>query len=368
MPEFSAADSVFMAQALRLAACGQYTAHPNPMVGCVIVSGDEVVGEGFHEFAGEAHAEINALHAAGARARGATAYVTLEPCAHHGRTPPCAEALISAGIAEVVYALDDPYPDVDGRGQQALRDAGLKVRSGLMGESAAAMLAGFLSRMQRGRPFVRVKIAASLDGRVAMADGNSQWITGPAARSDVQRLRARSGAIMTGIGTVLADDPSLTLRAVSLNTRGRQPVRVVLDSGLRMPLAAEMLALPGRTLLYCCDDANGQPLLEAGAEVVKVGGSDSRVDLLQVLEDLAAREINDVLIEAGPTLAGSFIEQNLVDELVIYQAPHIMGSETLGMFHTPMWAELSDRRNLEITDMRRLGNDMRITARLADES
>lgn len=367
MPEFSVADSAYMARALRLAAQGEYTAHPNPMVGCVIVAGDAIVGEGWHELAGESHAEINALRAAGDAARGATAYVTLEPCAHHGKTPPCCDALIAAGIAEVVVAIEDPNPAVSGRGVKALVEAGIAVRRDLMQGSAEKLLEGFLSRVARGRPFVRVKIASSLDGRVAMVDGESHWITGPASRSDVQRMRARAGAIMTGIGTVLADDPSLTVRDNAIDMRGRQPLRVVLDSGLRMPLSAEMLALPGSTLVYCETDDKRQPLVDAGAEVVKVNGSNGRVDLQQVLEDLARREINNVLVEAGPVLAGQIIGQKLVDELVIYQAPHIMGSETMGMVHTPAWTELADRQVLTITDMRRIGDDTRITAQIADQ-
>jgi len=351
-----------MARALRLAVRGQYTAHPNPMVGCVIVSGDAIVGEGWHEVAGEAHAEINALRAAGDRARGATAYVTLEPCAHHGKTPPCTRALIDAGVAEVVFALDDPYPDVDGRGEQALITAGIMVRKGLMRESVAQLLAGFLSRNARGRPRVRLKLASSLDGRIAMADGQSQWITGRDARADVQRLRARAGAIMTGIGTVLADDPSLTVRADAIDTRGRQPLRAVLDSRLRMPLTAKMLNLPGKTLVYCASDVERQRLTDAGAVVIRSSGDAAAVDLRQVLADLARREVNDVLVEAGPRLAGALIEQKLLDELVIYQAPHIMGSETIGMFATPTWSALADRQNVTITDVRRVGDDTRITA------
>jgi len=351
-----------MARALRLAVRGQYTAHPNPMVGCVIVRGDEIVGEGWHEVAGEAHAEINALRAAGDRARGATAYVTLEPCAHQGKTPPCVRALIEAGLAEVVFALDDPFPDVDGRGEQALMAAGIAVRKGLMQESVAQLLAGYLSRTIHGRPLVRLKLASSLDGRIAMADGESQWITSPDARADVQRLRARAGAVMTGIGTVLADNPSLTVRADGIDTRGRQPLRVILDSRLRMPPSAGLLELPGTTLVYCSHDDNRQVLTDVGADVIRISGDAATVDLRQVLEDLARREVNDILVEAGPGLAGALMERKLVDELVIYQAPHIMGSETIGMFHTPTWTALADRQHVSVTDVRRVGEDIRITA------
>jgi diaminohydroxyphosphoribosylaminopyrimidine deaminase/5-amino-6-(5-phosphoribosylamino)uracil reductase len=356
-------DIAFMTQALRLAENGCYTAHPNPMVGCVIVRNGEVVGAGWHKEAGEAHAEINALEAAGDNARGATVYVTLEPCSHHGKTPPCADALAKAGVAEVVAGLRDPNPEVDGRGLESLEAAGITTRVGILQEDIEQQLAGFLSRVRRGRPFVTLKMACSIDGRIAMASGESQWITGPEARADVQRLRARSGAILSGIGTVLADDPSFTVRDPDIDTLGRQPVRVVLDAGLRMPLSAEMLALPGQTLIYCSDDSKRDALIDAGAEVIKVAHADGLVDAEAVLEDLARREINDVLVEAGPVLAGNLLTNNFVDELVIYQAPHIMGSETMGMFETPAWTELSDRKSLQITDTRQVGPDTRITAR-----
>ena len=364
MAEFSAADHAYMARAIQLAARGKYTAHPNPTVGCVLVNGDEVVGEGWHHVAGEAHAEVNALAVAGDKSRGARAYVTLEPCAHHGKTSPCASALINAGVAEVIVALKDPNPAVNGRGLTQLMSAGVSVRSGLMQQAVAHQLEGFLSRIVRGRPFVRLKLAASLDGCIAMKNGESQWITGPAARADVQRFRAVSGAIMTGIGTVLADDPSLTVRDAAIDMRSRQPLRVVLDSGLRMPLSAEMLALPGTTLVYCHDDAKREPLEGAGAEVKKVAGDTDSVELTAVLDDLGSRDINVLLVEAGPALAGGLVERKLVDELVIYQAPHIMGSETMRLFRTPTWTSLADRCDLKITDVRRVGDDTRITARL----
>ena len=355
-----------MARALRLAERGIYTAHPNPMVGCVLVRDGEIVGEGWHRRAGEAHAEINALAAAGERARGATAYLTLEPCSHHGKTPPCAPALIDAGISEVVIAMQDPFPAVSGNGKAALEAAGIRVRSGLMQAAAQSLNAGFLSRVRHGRPFVRLKVGSSIDGAIAMKSGESQWITGPEARADVQRLRARSGAILTGIGTVLADDPALTVRNRELDCGDRQPIRAVLDSRLRMPLSAGMLEMPGQTILYCTDDARQQPLLDAGAHVVCVKPSAGALDVGQVLGDLANREINDVLVEAGPTVSGHLLSCGLVDELVIYQAPHIMGSETKPMFRTPEWKRLADRRALDIVDLRRVGADIRITARLKD--
>jgi diaminohydroxyphosphoribosylaminopyrimidine deaminase/5-amino-6-(5-phosphoribosylamino)uracil reductase len=366
MAAFSAAESAFMARALRLAARGIYAAHPNPMVGCVLVRDGEIVGEGWHEAAGEAHAEINALRAAGEKARGATAYLTLEPCSHEGKTPPCAPALVEAGIREVVIAMEDPFPAVSGNGRAALEAAGIAVRSGLMQEAAKTLNAGFLSRVQRSRPFVRLKVASSLDGAIAMNSGESQWITGPEARADVQRLRARSGAILTGIGTVLADDPALNVRHAELGTRGRQPIRAVLDSRLRMPLSAGLLALPGTSIVYCTDVAGRRPLLDAGAHVVRVKRAAGALDVQRVLADLAAREVNDVLVEAGPAVSGHLLSRKLVDELVIYQAPHIMGSETRPMFETPEWTRLADRRALDISDLRRIGQDLRITARVVD--
>lgn len=360
---FSPDDSAQMARALELAERGRYTAHPNPMVGCVLVRDGEVIAEGWHEQAGEPHAEINALRDAGDRARGATAYVSLEPCAHHGKTPPCAEALIAAGVSRVIAAAEDPFEAVAGRGLQMLREAGIETEVGLMQVEAQALNEGFISRVVRGRPFVRLKIAASLDGATAMKNGESQWITGPEARRDVQNLRAGSGAIMTGIGTVLADDPSLNVRDV--DTRGRQPLRVVLDSRLRMPREARMLTLGGATLVCCTPGHGGDGLKDTSAEVQEVGAHGDVVNVFEVLALLAEREINDVLVEAGPGLAGYLLEKELADELVIYQSPHIMGSNTRGMFATPAWETLADRKALDITDVRRVGNDTRITARIS---
>jgi len=359
---FTTADHAHMARALQLAARGMYSAHPNPMVGCVLGKGDEIVGEGWHERAGEAHAEVNALRAAGKKARGATAYVTLEPCAHSGKTPPCTTALIEAGVSRVVAAMKDPFDAVAGRGLDLLREAGIDTEVGLMQQAAESLNAGFISRVVHRRPRVRLKIAASIDGAIAMACGESQWITGPEARADVQKLRARSGAIMTGIGTVLADDPSLNVRAKDLDTRGLQPLRVVLDSRLRMPPTAAMLALPGQTLVCCTGDHDVSQLERAGAEVRDFGAHGAVVNVFEVLAALGEREINDVLIEAGPLLTGYLLEKDLVDELVIYQSPHIMGSNTRGMFQTPGWTALADRKQLDISDVRRVGADTRITA------
>ena len=366
MPEvksdsFSVGDAAHMAQALRLARQGLYSAHPNPRVGCVIVNDGRVVGEGWHMRAGREHAEINALNEAGASAAGGTAYVTLEPCAHHGKTPPCCEALIAAGVAEVVVAMQDPFNKVEGRGIAALRDAGIRVRAGLMQQAAEKLNEGFVSRVRRGRPLLRLKVACSLDGCTAMADGHSQWITGPEARADVQRLRAASGAILTGIGTVMADDPSLTVREAGLVSR--QPLRVVADSRLRMPPSSCMLGLPGDTIVFCVDDSRREALELSGARVYKLQALDGRIAMIDLLAELANLEVNDVLVEAGETLAGALLAAGQVDELVIYQAPHIMGSETRGMFTTPGWQQLDQKMHLTITDIRRIGVDTRITAR-----
>ena len=366
MSELSTADHEHMATALRLARKGLYTAHPNPRVGCVLVNSGEVVGSGWHRRTGDAHAEVNALKMAGEKATGSTAYVTLEPCSHDGRTPPCANALLEAGVSRVIAAMSDPNPKVSGSGFGLLRSAGIQVDTGLMQAEAGEINRGFVSRLKRGRPFVRLKIAASLDGRTAMADGESQWITGDAARRDVQRLRAQSGAIMTGSGTVLADDPSLTVRDESVDNEGLQPVRVVLDSNLKMPSTARLLQLAGQTAVFCVDDQNRDDIEKAGGTVHRVAASGGRIDLSAVMDSLAEMEINDVLVESGPLLAGSLLSAGLVDELVIYQAPHMMGSETRGMATTPAWQALAQRQALEVVDVRMLGADIRVTARPAE--
>jgi diaminohydroxyphosphoribosylaminopyrimidine deaminase/5-amino-6-(5-phosphoribosylamino)uracil reductase len=362
MSEFSSDDRKFMQHALQLAERGRFGAHPNPMVGCVLVRDNAIVGEGWHPLAGDAHAEIVALRDAGDQAAGATAYVTLEPCSHHGKTPPCCDALIAAGVAAVMVARTDPNPNVNGQGIAQLIQAGIAVRTGLLQEEADTLMAGFLSRILRGRPRVRLKVAASLDGRTGMASGESQWITGTAARADVQRLRAAAGAVLTGVGTVLADDPSLNVRSTEYNPHDRQPLRVVLDSSLRSPPTMHMLSLAGDTLVFCRESANAGGLRAAGATVVQVAAHGEHVDLQAVLQELAKREINDVLVEAGPTLAGQLIMQQLIDELVIYQAPQILGSETRGMVTTPAWQRLADRLTLAIIDVTRIGDDLRITA------
>lgn len=358
-----------MAEAIRLAARGIYSTHPNPSVGCVIVSQGEVVGRGWHRQAGGPHAEVFALREAGERARGAEVYVTLEPCSHQGRTPPCADALIAAGVKRVVAAMQDPHPRVAGQGLERLSAAGIEVATGLLEAQARALNPGFITRLERGRPWVRLKLAASLDGRTAMACGESRWITGAAARQDVQRLRARSSAIVTGVATVLADDPAMNVRLDAQQLCGveplRQPVRVVMDSQLRMPPKAKMLSLPGETLVLT---ANGnrdawRALQAAGAEVALVKDNGGRLDPVAVLELLAQREINEVLLECGPTLAGSFMAAGLVDELLVYVAPHVMGDTARGLFRLPGLSHMQDRIELEWLDVRRVGEDLRLTAR-----
>jgi diaminohydroxyphosphoribosylaminopyrimidine deaminase/5-amino-6-(5-phosphoribosylamino)uracil reductase len=352
-----------MAHALRLAQRGLYTTDPNPRVGCVLVQGNQVVGEGWHERAGEAHAEIHALRAAGKQARGATAYITLEPCSYHARTPPCSEALIEAKIARALVAMPDPNPKVGGGGVETLRRAGIEVQVGLLQRQAEALNPGFISRMRRGRPFVRAKLAASLDGRTAMGSGESKWITGETARLDVQRWRARSSAIMTGIGTVLKDDPRLSVRAIASK---RQPLRIVIDSQLRMPPQAALIADGAGVVLFTCadDDGRAQHLRGNGTEVLRVPSEQGRVNLSAVMQQLVAREINEVLLESGPALAGAMLQANLVDELIIYLAPCLLGGEAQGMFKLPALIHLQDRVRLEIQDMRAIGDDWRVIARV----
>jgi diaminohydroxyphosphoribosylaminopyrimidine deaminase/5-amino-6-(5-phosphoribosylamino)uracil reductase len=355
-------DVRYMARALQLAKRGLYTADPNPRVGCVIVRDSQVVGEGWHRRAGEPHAEVHALAVAGQQAHGATAYVSLEPCCHHGRTPPCSEALIKAGIARVVAAMPDPNPRVACRGIAELERAGIRVDIGLLQTESERLNPGFISRMTRGRPYVRVKLAASLDGRSSLVNGESKWITGENARADVQRLRARSSAILTGIGTVLADDPSLTVRDLDI---GRQPLRVVVDSRLSMRPDARMLSLSGKTLVVTTSADAGQAaaLGRAGAEVIALHAGGDRVDLVGLMHTLAEREVNELLVEAGATLCGSLLQAGLLDELVVYLAPHLLGSVARGLFNIPALESMHARIALDIQDVRAVGHDWRITAR-----
>ena len=367
---FSAVDHEMMARALRLARRGLYTTQPNPRVGCVLWRDGEIVGEGFHEYAGGPHAEINALARAGERARGATAYVTLEPCSHTGKTGPCSQALILAGVKRVIAAMEDPNPLVSGRGLMQLREHGIESEYGLMGDAAAALNPGFIKRMRTGEPWVRLKVATSLDGRTAMASGESMWITGPAARRDVQRLRARSGAILTGIGTVLADDPSMNVRIdpdeLGSPRTPHQPLRVVLDTDLRIPADARIIAADGRlVVVHDSADVARLRMLEAKRiELVRVQRENERLDLRQVLRFLGEREVNECHVEAGSILAGALLRQALVDELVIYMAPHLMGDAARGLASIPGLLKMSDRIMLDIVDIAAVGKDWRITARL----
>ena len=400
---FTDFDRTAMARALELAARGLETTHPNPRVGCVIAQGEEIVGEGWHERAGEPHAEVNALRDAGLRAVGATAYVTLEPCSHHGRTPPCVDALIAARLARVIFALEDPNPRVSGRGAEALRRAGVRVESGLMAAEAADINPGFLKRMRSGRPWVTVKLAMSLDGRTALANGQSQWITGPAAREDVQHWRARSSAILTGIGTVLADDPRLDVRLPDPPS-GRprpQPLRVILDSRLQTPPSARMLTTGGPVLILTAANLgeNDAELAVRRAQLAKRGaaiedvvaaeargaagarpgvhvgtgagaGSDAdagastiHLSLPDVLDRFGRREINEVWVEAGPRLAGALLSQALIDELVIYVAPKLLGPQARPLVEMGELQSLPDALNFMVIETRQIGEDVRLRLR-----
>lgn len=363
---FTAEDHEYMARAIRLARQGLYTTSPNPRVGCVLVKDGEIVGEGFHLRAGEGHAEVNALAVAGEQARGATAYVTLEPCSHYGRTPPCAEALIKAGVARVVAGMVDPNPQVSGRGMRMLADAGIEIADGLLEDQARELNPGFIKRMEQGLPAVTVKSAISLDGRTAMRSGESQWITGPQARTQVQRLRARSCAIVTGVESIIHDDSALTLRENELALENaaqivrRQPLRVVLDSQLRMPLDAKMLQQPGRTLLVHCSDnpARAEALVQSGAELLALPAQDGRVDLTALLQHLAkVEQCNEVLVETGATLAGSFIDQQLVDRIELFMAMKLLGSDARPLFELP-FTTMAQQVPLQLEQSRQVGHDL----------
>jgi len=357
-----AQDSRWMAQALRLAEQGMYSTSPNPRVGCVLVADEKMIGSGWHRRAGEPHAEVHALLEAGDRARGATAFVTLEPCSHHGKTPPCADALIEAGVSRVVIAVQDLNPKVAGEGIARLRSAGISVDCGLMEAAARELNIGFFARMTRGTPWLRSKIAISLDGRTALANGVSKWITGEAARKDAQYWRARSCAVLTGIATVLADDARLNVRDI---TTDRQPLRVVLDSKLRMPLTARMLQ-GGDVLIYTAvrDTERIAALEKVGATVSVLPDVNRQVDLTAMLRDLAQRGCNEVLLEAGSTLNGAMLRAGLVDELVLYIAPQLLGDKARGMAQLGELTGLDQRINLEWQDMRQVGSDLRITAKV----
>lgn len=360
----------YMSRAVQLARKGLYTTHPNPRVGCVIVKDQQIIGEGFHKKAGEGHAEVQALASLTTDAKGATAYVTLEPCSHHGRTPPCADALIKAGVATVVYGMQDPNPEVAGNGLQKLRDAGIEVIGPVLEAECRALNPGFIKRMEEGLPFVRVKLAMSVDGRTAMESGESQWITGAEARQDVQRLRAQSAAIVTGIGSVITDNPSLTVR---INEFGdevdaksvRQPLRVILDTALSIPPEAKIL-YPTNEVLVFCDEEEIEPEHLATLQKKKVDvrflplGEDGRLDLVEAMGQLADDGINEVLVETGAVLAGAFLEAGLVDEIVLYMAPKLLGSEARPLFNLAL-ESMSEAVELNLLNVSKVGQDIKLT-------
>lgn len=359
-------DQFYMARALELARRGIYSTHPNPRVGCVIVKDQQIVGEGWHVRAGEPHAEVHALRMAGAKAQGATAYVTLEPCSHHGRTPPCADGLLNAGVARVVAAMQDPNPQVSGRGLQRLADAGIEVHCGVLEHEARALNVGFIKRMVTGLPYVRLKLAMSLDGRTAMANGESQWITGPAARSAVQRMRAQASAIITGADTVLADQARLTVRAAELGLQDdalalateRAPLRVLVDGRRRVPLTAAFFQAGPAAVASCVADPE---LLQLGHRQWLLPTAEQRVDLTALLRELAGEGANEVMVEAGSALAGAFAQAGLVDEYVIFLAAKLMGSSARALLEWPM-VHMSEAQSLQIRDIRAVGEDWMITA------
>lgn len=369
MSDLAANDARHMARALELARKGVYSTHPNPRVGCVVVRDGETVGEGWHVQAGGPHAEVHALRQAGDRARGATAYVTLEPCSHHGRTPPCADALVAAGVARVVVAMQDPNPQVAGQGLERLRQAGIAVTCPLLATEARALNPGFLKRMEHGQPYIRVKLAMSLDGRTAMASGESQWITGPAARSAVQLLRAQSSAVLTGADSVIADGARMTVRAAELGldaettelaTR-RSPLRILIDGRLRVPLDAPFFQA-GPALVVTCADAAAHPqYAQGGHELLSLRGDDGQVDLPKLSIELARRGINEVLVEAGASLAGAFAKQGLVDEYQLFIAAKFMGSTARPLLDWPL-ERMSEAAPLQIIEMTAVGDDWRVIA------
>lgn len=363
---FSIADHTFMTRALQLAKLGLYTTQPNPRVGCVIVKNQKVVGQGTHLKAGEPHAEVFALREAGEAARGAEAYVTLEPCNHYGRTPPCVDALLAAGIKRVVIAMQDPNSLVAGLGIKRLQENGVEVAVGLMQAEALALNPGFISRMSRGQPYVRSKIAASLDGRTALSNGKSQWITSAPSRQDVQHWRAQSCVVMTGVGTVLADNPSMMAR---LEGTLRQPLRVIVDGHLKTPcnsqiLDAESLKHSPVLIAYAQDDNHqAKALRAAGAELVCLPNAHQHVDLNALMLHLAQRDVNEVLVEAGQGLNGALLTASLIDEFIFYYAPKLMGSDAKAMFAIPALTEMQQVMDLQILDIRQIGGDIRLRAK-----
>lgn len=364
-------DQYYMAQALRLAERGLWTTDPNPRVGCVIVHEGQIVGEGWHQVAGEPHAEIHALKMAKEKAEGSTCYITLEPCCHYGRTPPCTDALINAKIARVVIAVTDPNPLVSSKGIEQLLHAGIMVETGILGEEAEQLNIGFFKRMRHNRPHIRCKLAMSVDGRTAMASGESHWITSKDARMDVQTLRARSSAIMTGAGTILADNPSLTVREEDLPehvrsaAKIRQPLRVIVDEHLSTPADAKILAAAGQTVIFTASSSESvkKMLEKTGVKVVYLPNRERRIDLNAMCQYLAQEhQVNELLLETGATLGGSMLREGLIDELIIYMAPILMGNKARGLFDLPHLELLEQKIALKIKDLRAVGCDWRITA------
>lgn len=357
-------DHSFMARAIQLAAKGLYTTQPNPRVGCVIVLNGEIVGEGFHQQAGGPHAEAHALKQAAKKAKNATAYVSLEPCSHQGKTPPCANALIEAGVSRVVCAMQDPNPLVAGQGIKKLQAAGISVDCGVLQTEAEALNPGFIKRMKSGMPFVRVKLAMSLDGRTAMASGESKWITGAAARTDVQRLRARSSVVLTASGTVLADDPSMNVRVnakdLDCAVEPHQPLRAIVDSQLKISAQSNIFKQAGECIVFTAVDEQQANRFTPG-QVVSLPAVSGKVDLVKMLQHLAEQQLNEVHVEAGSELCGALLALQLVDEIVIYMAPHIMGDSAKGLFHLPELKAMAQRINLDIKEIRQIGKDWRIT-------
>ncbi|MGB3383090.1 MAG: bifunctional diaminohydroxyphosphoribosylaminopyrimidine deaminase/5-amino-6-(5-phosphoribosylamino)uracil reductase RibD [Marinomonas sp.] len=359
----------WMAKALQLARKGLYSTHPNPRVGCVLVKDDELIGEGYHIRSGEGHAEVNAIANATQDVAGATAYVTLEPCSHQGKTPPCADALVKAGVARVVFGMQDPNPAVSGKGLTKLNKAGIDVIGPVLEAQCEALNPGFVKRMREGLPFIRVKLAMSVDGRTAMESGESQWITGAEARQDVQRLRAQSDAVITGIGTVLADNPSMTVRINEADQaieakRVRQPLRVVMDTALSILPEAKILYPTKQACVFVLEDEveseHLDVLQEKGVNVrFAPRGDDGRLDLLDAMEQLADAGINEVLVETGAELAGGFLQAGLVDEIVVYMAPKLLGSTARAMFQLPL-DKMDEALNLELTSVRQVGQDLRL--------
>ena len=363
---WSEQDTRYMARAMQLARQGWCSTHPNPRVGCVLVKDDQIVGEGFHERAGTAHAEVHALKQAGDAAHGATAYVTLEPCSHHGKTPPCADALIQAGVARVVAAMTDPNPQVAGAGLQRIAEAGISVESGLLEQDAEALNPGFIKRMQKKQPFVRLKMAMSLDGRTSMASGESQWITGPDARADVQKLRAGASAVLTGSGTALHDNPRLTVRDEALLAqRQSQPVRVVLDKTAALSGNEALFNKDAQVLYFYGASTTLNTALSSKAHVDCVTlplNESGYFDLSVLLTILAEREMNEVLVECGSGLAGAFIEQSCVDELIIFMAPQLMGSAARPLADFAV-EHMAQAKHLDLVDTRMVGKDIKLTYR-----